>query len=72
MNAITYFKYLEARRNTLFRITPTGSYYVVDEREIPIEEFEATYPLPFQVRPYKVNGPVDSNPDKTKNWLFDD
>lgn len=72
MNLQTYLLHSEVRRNTTFRILPTGEgVYVVDGREVPIKEFEAAYPIPIRVRPDKKTGqPV--NVDGTKSFLFDD
>lgn len=72
MNLQTYLLHSDMRRNTTFRILPTGKcVYVVDGREIHIKEFEAAYPIPIRIRADKKTG-QPMNIDGSKSFLFDD
>jgi hypothetical protein len=70
MRPVQYCKLLEARRNAHFVITPERSFYIIKGREVSEQEFEATYPMPIQVKIEKQYGATGNSLDGTKNWLL--
>jgi hypothetical protein len=56
-------------RNTPFKISPKGGFYMVGEELVPSLEFEARYPT--QLLPLSHFRGKGDNPDKTKNWRHD-